>query len=48
MKSLISINFKFMELGHKELVELITASKHTKGVEAYIEYDSIEEIKYCL
>ena len=38
MKSLISINFKFMVLTPKELIDLVVASKYVKGIEAYIDF----------
>lgn len=46
MKSLISINSKFMSLSPKDLVSLITDSKRIKGIEAYIDIENEEEIKY--
>ena len=46
MKSLISINYKFMDITPKKLVELINNSKHIKGVEAEINIDSPYELKY--
>ena len=46
MKSLISINHKFMSISPKRLVELIKESKHTKGVEIYIDFDKQEEVDY--
>ena len=46
MKSLISVNYKFMSLTPKYLVELILESKYTKGIEMYINYDKEEERKY--
>ena len=46
MKSLISINNKFMDINPKELVELILEFKHTKGIEAYINYENKDEMKY--
>ena len=46
MKSLISINHKFMSLTPKYLVELILKSKYTKGVEAYIDVKNEKELKY--
>lgn len=46
MNSLISINYKFMELSPKDLINLIIKSKYTKGVEAYINVDNEKELKY--
>lgn len=46
MKSLISINYKFMSVSPKHLIELILKSKYTKGVEIYIGENSEEELKY--
>ena len=46
MKSIISINNKFMEISPKKLVELIKGSKYTKGVEIYVNIDSDFELKY--
>lgn len=46
MKSLISINHKFMSINPKELVELIKEYKHTKGIECYIDFNSAIEMKY--
>ena len=46
MKSLVSINYKFMDINPKELVELIKTSKYIKGVEACINLDSPFELKY--
>ena len=46
MNSLISINFKFMKLSPRNLVDLILKSKYTKGVEAYIDISNEEELKY--
>ena len=46
MKSLISINHKFMSISPKRLVELIKESKHTKGVEIYIDFEKQEEVDY--
>ncbi len=40
MTSLISINYKFMDINPKEFVELIKTSKYIKGVEACINLDS--------
>ena len=37
MRSLISINKKFMEVTPNRLVELILNTKSVKGVEAYID-----------
>ena len=46
MKSLISINNKFMSINPKELVNLINNSNYTKGVEIYVNVDNIDEMKY--
>ena len=46
MKSLISINNKFMSLSPKELIQLILDSKYTKGVETYINMSNEDELKY--
>lgn len=46
MKSLISINYKFMGISPKELVSLILNSKYTKGVEANIDVNNEQELKY--
>lgn len=46
MKNIISINYKFMSLTPKRLVELISNSKSTKGVEIYINFNNKEELKY--
>ncbi len=46
MKSLMSINYKFMELSPKELIGLVLESKYCKGVEIYIEKDNPFENKY--
>ncbi len=46
MKSIISINRKFMGVSPKKLVELIMKSNHTTGVEICIDVDSKEEQKY--
>ena len=46
MNSLMSINFKYMELSPKELIELVLESKYCKGVELCIDNDSPIEEKY--
>lgn len=46
MKSLISINHKFMGISPRQLVELIKGSKHTEGVEIYIDFEKQEERDY--
>lgn len=46
MKSLISVNYKFMEISPKKLVETILKSKHTKGIELCINYENEEHVKY--
>ena len=46
MKSLISINYKFMNISAKKLVSLILNSKYTKGVEVYVDVNNEHELKY--
>ena len=46
MKSLMSVNSKFMLLNPSELVKLILNSKYTKGIEMYINIDSEFHQKY--
>ena len=46
MKSLISINYKFMSISPKKLIELINNSKYTKGLELYVDINKQEEMKY--
>ena len=46
MNSLMSINFKFMDLSPKELIELVINSKSCKGVELYIDNNKESEYKY--
>ena len=46
MKSLISINRKFMEISPHELVELINNSKYTDGVEIYVDISQPVEKQY--
>lgn len=46
MNSLISINYKFMDVNPRRLVELIIDSKSVKGVEVNINLNSPFEIKY--
>lgn len=46
MKSLISVNNKFMDVSPKELVNLILQSKYTKGIEIYLDSNSEFELKY--
>ena len=46
MNSVISVNYKFMEIIPKKLVELILASKYTNGVELFIDYEKENEMKY--
>ena len=46
MKSLISINNKFVDINPRELVELILASKHTNGIEAAFDFNNSDEMKY--
>ena len=46
MKSLISINNKFMTISPKELVKKIKGTKHVEGVEAFIDYESEYEMYY--
>ncbi len=46
MKSLMSINYKFMSINPKDLVSMIIESKYTKGVEVFIDVSKEEELKY--
>ena len=46
MKSLISINYKFMELTPKELIEEIKKSSYCKGVEISIDINKENELNY--
>lgn len=46
MKSLISVNSKFMDISPKELIELVLNSKYTKGIEICINSDDEKELKY--
>ena len=46
MKSIISINKKFMSISPKELCEIIVSHKSTKGIEISVDYNSLEELKY--
>jgi len=46
MKSLISINKKFMSIHPKDLVEMIILSKYTKGVEIYVNINNNDELEY--
>ena len=46
MKSLISVNSKFMVLNPTELVNLILNSKYTKGIEIYINFENDFQQKY--
>lgn len=46
MKSLISINYKFMSLSPKELTLLINKTKYTKGLEVYVDINNTDEMKY--
>lgn len=46
MKSLISINNKFIDISPKELVELVLEFKHTNGIEASFDFNNSEEMKY--
>ena len=46
MKSLISTNFKFMDINLKELVGMVLESKYTKGFELCVDYNKEEEMKY--
>lgn len=46
MKSLISVNSKFMEFSPKDLVEIILKYKYTKGIEACFDYLDKNEMKY--
>ena len=46
MKSLISVNFKFMDISPKKLIELINTSKYTKGIEICVDNYNKREMKY--
>ncbi len=46
MNSLISVNYKFMEVNPKDLVNLILEYKYTKGIEIYIDVNKDNELKY--
>lgn len=46
MNSLISINYKFMSISPKRLIELVLESKYTKGVEVYVDIKNQNELKY--
>lgn len=46
MKSLISINYKFMDINPKKLVELVLESKYTKGFEVCINISDDKQVKY--
>lgn len=46
MRSLISINNKFMDINPKRLIELIKEYKYTTGIEACFDYENSEEMKY--
>ena len=46
MNSLISVNYKFMELSPKELVSLVLEYKYTKGIEIYVDNNKENELKY--
>ena len=46
MKSLISVNNKFMSINPKRLVDIILEYKHTKGIEACFDYENQDEMKY--
>ena len=46
MKSLISVNYKFMEINPKRLVELICDTKYVKGIEIYVDNSNTNELKY--
>lgn len=46
MKSLISINSKFMDISPKRIVELIKEYKYTEGIEACFDYENEAEMKY--
>lgn len=46
MKSIISINRKFMDVSPRDLVNLILNSKYTKGVEICVDMFSEEEMDY--
>ncbi len=44
MKSIISINYKFMELPSRELLELV--AKYADGMEVYVDYHQQAEVDY--
>ena len=46
MKSLISVNKKFMEVSPKDLFDIILKYKHTKGIEACFDFNNPIEMKY--
>lgn len=46
MNNLISINSKFMALKPEKLINLIIQSKHTKGIEIYVDDNNQEELEY--
>ena len=46
MKSLISVNKKFMEVNPKKLVEMIENTKYVKGIEIHINKENELEVKY--
>ena len=46
MKSLMSINNKFMEVSPKNLALMITKSEYTKGIEIYVDINVEEEVNY--
>ena len=45
MKSLISVNKKFMEVSPKDLFDIILKYKYTKGIEACFDFNNPEEMK---
>ena len=46
MKSIISVNKKFMKIAANILIDLILKSKYTKGIEIYIDYLDKDEMHY--
>ena len=46
MNSIISVNYKFMDVSPKRLVELINSYKYTKGIELYVDVNKENELKY--
>ena len=46
MKSLMSVNYKFMSISPKRLIELVNSSKYVKGLEVCIDFKKEEEQLY--